>query len=410
MLVGTGYIVQVPVGSASVPYVATFIGVPNNGLIDKTPIGPTNSFNLIGNPYPSALDADAFLDKNAAILNGTIYFWTHNTAIQLASGITNGSAGSGAYAYTSDDYATYNGVGGLATTAESKASIKSGTGNRNIPTGRIAAGQAFFVSSKKTGTIIFNNAMRLGADKAKLDNSQFFKINTISKLAQTIEKNRIWLNLTNSQGAFKQTLVGYVTGATNEYDSRFDGESFNANAYVNFYSINLNRNWSIQGRALPFDPSDQVPLGYSSNVAGGFTINIAQLDGFLTAQSVFLEDKLTNTVFDLKSGDYTFTTAIGVFNDRFVLRYTNKTLGTEDFKSLENEVLVSNTDRLIQINSTIETLGKVVIYDIAGKQLYMKTNLDAKELQIANLAASHQVLLVNISLQNGQVFTKKIIF
>ena len=242
------------------------------------------------------------------------------------------------------------------------------------------------------------------------NNSQFFKINSTSKADQKIEKHRIWLNLTNTQGAFKQTLVGYVTGATNEYDSRFDGESFNANVFVNFYSFNQNTNWSIQGRALPFDTNDQVPLGYSSNIAGDFTINIAQLDGVLTDQPVFLEDKLTNIVFDLKSGDYTFTTAIGVFNDRFVLRYANKTLGTADFTTLENQVLVSNANRQIQISSSKETLDKVAIYDIIGKQLYLKTKLDSKELQIANLAASHQVLLVKISLQKGQIFTKKIIF
>ena len=204
--------------------------------------------------------------------------------------------------------------------------------------------------------------------------------------------------------------MGYVKGATNGYESRFDGMSFNGNLFVNFYSVNQNRSWAIQGRALPFDSSDLVPLGYSSNIAGDFTINIAQLDGALTNNPVYLEDKLTNTIFDLKSGDYTFTTAIGVFNNRFVMRYTNKTLGTEDFTSMDNEVMVSNANRQIQIVSSIESLDKVVIYDITGRQIYAKTKLETKELQIANLAASHQVLLVNISLQNGQVLTKKIIF
>lgn len=405
MDIGKGYIVQVPIGNTSTSYDATFMGMPNNGVL-TTAIGPKDSFNLIGNPYPSALDADALLDKNTDILNGTLYFWTHNTAI--AENTPN--PGSGRYAYTSDDYATYNGVGGLATTAESHSSAISGTGNRNIPTGYIAAGQSFFVSSKKSGAMItFNNSMRVPGT-VNGNNSQFFKINSTSKADQKIEKHRIWLNLTNTQGAFKQTLVGYVTGATNEYDSRFDGESFNANVFVNFYSVNQNTNWSIQGRALPFDTSDLVSLGYSSNIAGDFTISIAKLDGVLTDQPVFLEDKLTNTVFDLKSGDYTFTTAIGVFNDRFILSYTNKTLGTEDFTSMDNEVLVSNANRQIQIMSTLETLDKVTIYDITGRQLYAKTKLETKELQITNLAASHQVLLIKVSLQNGQEVVKKIVY
>jgi hypothetical protein len=33
---------------------------------------------------------------------------------------------------------------------------------------------------------------------------------------------RVVVNLTNTQGAFKQTLIGYITGATNEYDNVYD--------------------------------------------------------------------------------------------------------------------------------------------------------------------------------------------
>ena len=63
--------------------------------------------NLIGNPYPSALDATNYFIEdpdNAKILEGTIYFWTHNTAIQLATNITNNTQGTGVYAYTSGGY------------------------------------------------------------------------------------------------------------------------------------------------------------------------------------------------------------------------------------------------------------------------------------------------------------------
>jgi hypothetical protein len=55
-----------------------FTGIPNNGIITIS-IGGTGSFNLIGNPYPSALDASQFLSTNSGVLGGTIYFWTHST-------------------------------------------------------------------------------------------------------------------------------------------------------------------------------------------------------------------------------------------------------------------------------------------------------------------------------------------
>jgi hypothetical protein len=40
------------------------------------------------------------------------------------------------------------------------------------------------------------------------------------------------LNLTNTGGL--QTNPDYITGATNAYESAYDGNSFNGNAFVDF--------------------------------------------------------------------------------------------------------------------------------------------------------------------------------
>jgi hypothetical protein len=57
---------------------------------------------------------------------------------------------------------------------------------------------------------------------------------------------------------------------------------------------------TIQGRALPIEETDAVPLGYSSTVIGDFSISIDKTDGVLSNMAVFLEDKLTNTTHNLK--------------------------------------------------------------------------------------------------------------
>ncbi|TRX21392.1 T9SS sorting signal type C domain-containing protein [Flavobacterium franklandianum] len=406
MFVGKGYIIRGPQTSSSPPpppglYYATFTGVPNNG-IKTIAIGPTTTSNLLGNPYPSAIDADTFLSTNSALIEGTIYFWTHNTAIQLASNINNGTAGSGVHAYTSDDYASYNGTGGVA--------VSEGI----IPTGKIAAGQAFFTTSKATGgSVTFNNIMRLAGttivDKTGI-NQQFFKTKNTTKTTNAFEKNRLWLNLTNKQGAFKQTLVGYLTDATNDYDSSFDGESFDGNEFVDFYSISLDKNLVIQGRALPFDENDEVPLGFRSTIDGSFTINIGQVDGLLANQPVFVEDKLTNTVYDLKGGDYTFNTLAGTFNDRFVLRYANKTLSANDLVSQSNQVLIFIKNKKIKINSLSETIDKVIFYDVLGRQIYQNGSINSNEFLITNLVSSDQTLIVKTTLQNGKTVVNKIIY
>lgn len=398
MIAGKGYIIRGPETPFQNPYTAYFDGVPNNGVYTISGVDVDRSY-LIGNPYPSALDADTFLNANAGVLDGTLYFWTHITPIGI--GVSN--PGTGLYAYSQDDYASYNTTGGT----------KAVSGGE-IPTGKIASGQGFFASSNVSSltgnTIIFNNSMRVGVGGNTGNNSQFFKTRAPKTKTAAIEKHRIWLNLTNTQGAFKQTLIGYITDATNEYDSRFDGVSFDGNEFVDFYSVNQDKNLVIQGRALPFNENDVVPLGFRSAIEGDFTINIDQTDGLLTNQEVFIEDKLTNTIFDLRGGNYTFKTTIGTFNDRFILRYTNKTLGNKDFETLENQVLVSNKNKQIKINSAVEIIDKVFVYDLAGRQIFKKEKVNGNELIISNLAFGKQTLLVKVSLQNGQIVTKKIVY
>lgn len=89
----------------------------------------------------------------------------------------------------------------------------------------------------------------------------------------------------------------------------------------------------IQGRALPFTVSDLIPLGYRTTIEGNFTISIDHADGDLSNKDIYLEDKVTGIVHDLTKSNYTFTTSAGTFTDRFILRYTNNTLGSEDFKN-----------------------------------------------------------------------------
>ena len=404
---GIGYIIRVPkpnsvymngkdywTGSSYIQQVE-FVGRPNNGNITSSQYMEKDKYYLIGNPYPSAIHADDFLYNNVnnrAILGGTVYFWTHNTAIKVVNS---------KLAYVSDDYASYNLTGGTAT----RAALSPGL-NTEIPQGYIAAGQSFFTSAEDgSGYVEFTNAMRYG----ETYNGQFFKPGKTSKPAR-MEKHRLWLNMTNSGGVYKQTLIGYIEGATNTYDKSFDGLSFDGNSYVDFYSINAADNLTIQGRSLPFTDTDVVPLGYRSTIAGDFTIAIDKADGNLATQRVYLEDKQTGTISELTAGNYTFTTKAGTFNNRFVLRYTNKTLGTGDFETTDDAVSVFIQNKTITVNSTVENIDKVFVYDISGKHLYKKDEVKNLQLIIQNLPFAQQVLLVKVVLDNGYQTTKKVIF
>ncbi|KRD11568.1 hypothetical protein ASE21_07620 [Flavobacterium sp. Root901] len=381
MAAGQGYIVRAPqefdINSSAI-YHASFVGVPNNGNITVTPVA--TKWNLIGNPYPSAIDANKLINDTGV---GALYFWTHNSP---PSGTVTGDA---KYNYSVSDYAVYTLTGSTGTS--SGAAVHSG---------KIAAGQGFFFKASTGSNIVFTNSMRIVGN-----NSQFFKTSEIP-----VATNRIWLNFTNAEGGFKQALIGYIDGATNSWDQNYDAATLNGNTYIDFYSINEAKKLTIQGRAAPFEDTDVIPLGYKTTVAGEFTISIDHTDGLFDNQKVYLEDKMTNTVYDLKAGDYKFNTEIGTFTDRFQLKYTNKTLGTGDFENIKDGLFVAVKDKVIKASSSNENIKEVNIYDITGRLLYSKNKIGTTEWSISNLQSANQVLLVKVTLENESVTTRKIIF
>ncbi|MGL2987209.1 T9SS sorting signal type C domain-containing protein [Flavobacterium sp. RSSA_27] len=396
MTPGEGYIIRVPKPGTTYPngenwntptyaQPVAFKGVPNNGNYSFG-VG-TDQYNLIGNPYPSAIDADLFMTdpNNKSIIYGALYFWTHKTAI------TNN-------AYTADDYATYTLTGGVGT------GVTTSPSGIAAPTRYIGAGQSFFVGNATAGSFQFTNAMRVAGN-----NTQFFKQDSTKKTT-AIEKNRVWLNLTNSGGAFKQLLVGYITGATNDWDNLYDGPTFDGQEFVDFYSINQGQNLTIQGRALPFENTDEVPLGYRSTIAGTFDISIDTTDGALATQEIWLEDKKTNTLHELTKVKYTFTAIKGVENDRFVLKYTNKTLGTDDKEIADQSLVVSVKNKKITLISSADAIVQVQIFDLLGRKIYEKAKINAQEWSIATLPSSDQTLIVKTILANGAISNKKIVF
>ena len=380
-----------------------FRNVPNNGVVTyqtnsncdclnptTTDLTYTGNTALVANPYPSALDAKKFLEDAANIgLGGTIFFWSAST--EYTGTI-----------YNVDDYASWNLTGGTST-ALSPAS-------NNIlslkPTGKIAAGQGFFVQTFNDANVTFNNQMRL---RTTTDNGQFYRTNNNNVEATDSIAHRIWLNLTNDNGDFRQALVGYIPNATNGFDKLYDGDSFTNNS-IDLYSIADTRALVIQGRALPFEDSDLVAMGIKVLNSGNYTIAIDELDGLFSGnQNIYLEDLDLNIIHDLKSSAYNFTSESGTFNNRFVLRYTNEILSAPNFTS-ENNIIVYKDKNALKINSSIENIEKVAVYDMLGRKIFEAVDIKNKNFSKENLILTQQTLIVKIKLSDGTMVAKKIIF
>lgn len=395
---GRGYIIRAPqtfnISGATTIFNAQFTGVPNNGNYSvNIVVNGANNLNLIGNPYPSAINADLFMAGNTTTLGtgSTIYLWTHNSP--FASNV-----------YVANDYAVYNYTGGTGT----RAAINPGI-NTSIPSGKIAAGQSFFIKGAVTGTALFTNAMRVSGNNTQFYRNNNFDNEPIISPFSSLEKNRVWLDLKNNQGAYKQILVGYIEQATNAFDDGFDGEVLEAGNNVSFYSVLDSKKLSIQGKALPFSENDQIPLGFHIEVPGIYEVALAQFDGLFENQSVYLEDLATQTVHDLRTSDYQFSAEAGTFDTRFVLRFQSP-LNTDVPVISSNDIIAYKVNGTIRVSSSKALLKSVQIIDISGRTLASQAQLGSNEVEFTGLHFAQQTLLIQVTTQDGFVVIKKLLF
>lgn len=345
-----------------------------------------DNWNLVGNPYPSAIRALDFINANTTI-EGAVRIWTHGV---LPAAIINPFYGSYQYNYSAGDYITHNGTGTV-----------SGPAGFN---GYIAGGQGFFVlmneGTAATSSVVFNNTMR----SRTYDNSQFYRN---AQLTDDLgEKGRIWLDIVNSQNFSVRTLIGYLEGATTEKDRVFDAIASRVSE-MNIYTTLGDDYLAIQGRPLPFSTSDTVPVGVNIPTAGTYSLAIAAVDGFMANnQKIYIEDKLLQLTHDLTEAPYQFSATAGTDNQRFVLRYENTVLGNEDFTAQGITVAVSETTLFIHASQTI---AKVEVFDMLGRTILASSNCSSPDVQLAKHNSNSQAAIVRVTYDDGTVAVKKII-
>ncbi len=380
---------------------ANFIGPYNTGdistAISFNTLNIAGSWNFIGNPYPSAIDFIAFQQANSTIIDGAAYFWSQSLPP------LNTNPGNQVNNFNQNDYATFTvGSGGAA------------GANGIIPTQYIPSAQGFFIAGLSNGNATFTNAIRM-ADGTS--NTQFFK-NANSKKNASIVDNKIWVNLTSDNGIFNQVLMAYVDGATNGNDGMsYDAPKVLASESAILYSKieNSDKIFVIQGKA-PSDLNENeiIDLGFktSIDVPTSYTLSIAQLQGgFLNNNSVYLKDNLLDKTHNLSDSDYTFTSEVGEFNNRFKIVFTDKALSTDDINSNENSLTIIelNDNQVNFKTSNGLSIKAVTIYDLLGRQLYnfKGKNNNSETYELSSLKST--IFIAKVELSNGITVTKKAI-
>lgn len=345
-----------------------FVGSLNNGNISTAVTKQNLGYNLIGNPYPSSIDARKFLIANPSVQ--ALYFWTHEAPL-TSSG------------YASNNYASYNLTGGA----------KAAAGGV-IPNGVIGKGQGFIIETNAPATLIFDNTQRTELS------SVFFKNNEESK--------RIWLDLYEGTQAKNQILIGYVENATNNFDERMDAKVNVTYDGSILYSLidNLTDRFVIQGRSLPFSDADVVKLGFEAKTKSVYTIQLNNTENIQSDVAIYLYDKVDKQIVDLQKNAYTFNSEIGINNDRFELMYVNKTLGIDEVS--KQGVVVFNKNGQIVIQAPKE-IKSVEVYDISGRRILSKST-SGKEVTLSNLPKTNQVLVIKVITADEKITNAKIIY
>ena len=256
-----------------------------------------------------------------------------------------------------------------------------------------------------TENAIFNNSMRSNTHR----NDQFFRTTESNEITTEFERHRIWLMMVAPNLISSDILVGYATGAQNNFDEEFDAINRGIKLNYELYSLADNKGLSIQGRALPFDTNDEIPLGIKIAQNGIHTIAISAADGLFSnnTQNVYLEDKLLGITHDLRSAPYSFTGSVGTNETRFVLKFNNETLSNEDFTT--NTVMVY-TNENININATNQIIKSVRVHDLLGRVLGTFDNVNTNSFSTRNVVKTKSPLLVEVTLENGATKTYKVIF
>lgn len=382
--IGKGYAIRAETGTNGYNKSYAFTGIPHNSSLDSPNLKWTDSnhgYNLVGNPYPSNINFDALFANNSSKIYSTAWFWTNNsyTAAQLGS------------SYNGNNYAVYNGTGGSPATYN-PASPYTGSA---IPNGIVKVGQAFIVQAKSTGKdlpIGFTNTMR------STSGGNFFQKNSV--------KNRFWLTMTSPNTLVNTILVGYITGATNDYETDFDGELFEVGS-DSFYSLLGAKKLAIQGKADIFSADDVVGLGNVYSANGSYSIKLQGAEGlFDGSQKIYLRDKLLNKYVDMTSGQaYQFTAVKGTDNTRFEIVYKDQSvLGASDAVKSDFIVYKNGNEQVIKSD---KKLGKIDLFDVSGKLIrsYFATS---NEFRIDTSTLMNALYIIKVN-NSGEIRTKKFI-
>ncbi|MBV7268134.1 fibronectin type III domain-containing protein [Winogradskyella luteola] len=330
--------------------------------------GGGSNWNLIGNPYPSYLNVQDFLNNMA------------NSGLIDENSV-------GIYGYdgsATDGWTIYN----LATTTASTV---------------IAPGQGFFVDAETSGNIAFTPNMRRKGNSDDFIVGRNSNLLTYFKLKANTDNKSYHTDFYFNDNASLGLDPGYDAAIWNEVAPNFA-------IYSNLVQDNTGVPIALQSLNTNDLTNIVIPLGVNANA--NETLSFSILESTLPSTvNVYLEDVVANSVVLLNSGDYTFTPSNNISGTgRFYLRFNAVTLSTVEQPLEMLNIFTNSTDKTIVISGQLSAETNFNLYDLNGRNINsmpLDTNENRQSIDVSNLSAG--VYIVELVSETNEKRIKKLV-
>jgi parallel beta-helix repeat protein len=337
-----------------------------SGSLNTTDLGVTlgysvtssnPGFNLLGNPFSSGLNWND-------ITSGTYFPYPSNTSKGL--------------------YFTRDNV---------QCSYISGVGIPGDVSPIIPPMQGFFVKANGTpdGQLTLPAASRTHSD-----------IHARYKGASVIPLVR--LSITENSNS-DETVVRFDEQAKTYFDNDFDAlKLFVSLSNTSIYSSLSGIKYAINGQPYPGTFVD-IPIAVILLQDGSHSLSATQVQG-LENYNVYLIDNATGFTANLKTTPVlTFSVSAGLISDRFILRVSNVSTGTEDPVMPNNIFNIYAGNNLINIQTIADDwegkTGSVRVQDMSGKTIADLQNAEFGKNSITQVQAPVTKGLYIVEIRSG---------
>ncbi|TYB79828.1 T9SS type A sorting domain-containing protein [Bizionia myxarmorum] len=410
-------------GNSSESQQYDFRGKANNGTFT---VNVGNGLEtLVGNPYPSALDARDFIHDpaNIGLITGVLKYWEQapGATSHVLSNYVGGYATYTVYldgtdSFTYAPFTTYL-ADGTAT------NFPAGIYGTKIPQRYIPIGQGFMIEGITTGSVTFNNAQR-EFYKQSGPRSYFFRNeddnsdNTSEETTYTEEglnivpadfkRFRINVDFTENELYTRQLLMNFHNSATDGFDYGLEGKGDTPLASDAYWILD-NQPYVIQ--AFSYNQALQIPLVVKARANQPIRFRIYDVQNFDDSQPIYIHDIQNNIYVNLRNQHYEINLPQGVYTDRFEITFAAQTLSNPDFAASDFTIFQNNQNsELTLINPKQLAIKQLSVFDVSGKRVLNLKKLPLSEKQMFSTKQfSDGMYVVSLEFEAGNSLTKKVI-